>query len=289
MIGVFACEGMTTLKLSPHELERARCIAVGTAIDRSTAALYKKMSCGTEEVFTGVFVTVQARPFLVTAAHCLREGRPWQSFVLLGGNLKETRFPPRLRRGRSFNDVDSPLDIGFMELDPHFAESLDADWVGEERMSSRTARPGSLLCIRGYPTQATRPEAGDPPRLVRGPMAYATRVVRTPKWCHSRRRPKDPKIHLEFDSGRCFDLRSGLPAHQPNPKGMSGSGAFGLGSLVRGRIWSPGRVDLVGILSGWVDSASATLRVVPIEYVLRLIHDFCSECSQPAGQPSAGQ
>ena len=221
---------------------------------------------GELDLFSGVFARFAGHPLVLTASHCLKD-------AVLARILSESKpvagTVPRVVAGRGYKDTDA-LDVMFLELAPEEADELAPDSIAEAQLSSEALKVGDVVCLHGYPSAFARITEGEQSELTRGGVVFATEVVGIGEAGGGK--PDD--IRLKFDSRFCFDVETGNMVTPPKAFGMSGCGAFSLGPLREGVLWTPADISLVGIQSKARHGAEGLLVVQRIELLLELLRGF---------------
>lgn len=221
-------------------------------------------SDGGDNLFSGVYVRFRDRPFLLTAAHCLKDVRDRESLQLVFDD------PPRRSGpvfGRGTKDEDR-YDMGILELDPGFAASLPVDWIVEAQMYSDCVAPGQLLIVRGSVVCAAH--------VPDGMILFPRDAIFETRMLDRQVSGVTPPIGaedllLEFDPEQ-FE-RPWVAGS--TPRGLSGAGVFALLEPRDGEVWDPRKhIHLVGIQSAALTKQARCLRAKRIDVARRVLGDW---------------
>jgi hypothetical protein len=253
-----------------RDLNRERAQAVGHAIRRCTAAMGGIDRKGDDVLFSGVFVKWRRRPFIVTASHCMAELATLESLRVLSENVTEADRRPEFKAARGYKDIEG-RDVAFIELSEEEAAKHDPDWVEPSQLEGAGLDERDILCLRGYSSEHARPEEGPTLTIRRDDVVFATEVLPVRG---DAPRTEYTDVRVQFDPRLCFDVRTGVRTRAPDPRGMSGCGAFALGEMRDGEIWSPEDIRLVGIQSSHVSGVQEALVIKPVALVRELLNHF---------------
>lgn len=193
---------------------------------------------------TGMLLRIDDNHLVITAAHVIKNIDPNDIQIISTEYLSNRRLSPG--GGDLYGgDIEDVLDVGFLRMnDPNSVLEAGKKFLTLEDFDVfPTGLDVELAILFGMPESLH--EERTPDSHTFPSLAYLTQFPGDIDWTAPGNRPAT--VWSEYDE-IIDDVFTGQPVKLPPPFGMS-SGGLWRADLSRGGIWTPDRIQLIGILT----------------------------------------
>jgi hypothetical protein len=226
---------------------------------------------------TGVGVEIAGRYFVATAGHNLA-GTPDSGIVLVHNDRVSAKPTPFIRRWPLEHDSDPSPDVGYVELASEIANQSQKRFVPLEQVRRGFNNVGVNVVVVGHPVANIPRDLLERQLINLRAFSLATACVQLPLG-------KDPacSFALAYDEVAQAIPPSAVSHCVPDPKGMSGGGAWMFPEPMSSGVWSPSGAHLVGIETSW-DPKHRVLLCVQMQHWLSAVARDYSDCAEAIGE-----
>ncbi len=220
---------------------------------------------------SGTCISVGDRYFVATAAHVLEGCRNDQIFLMPGSKEPlPKQWIPIIGRGERGGGSNDPVDIAWLEVDPHAISALQKVFCPLSRLLSGVFHvPDDWIFFIGYPIAQVPQELFKERKLRVQPVGYYTETLPVKRWPQAKKGDPSIDIYIDYNQHALLDK---MPFKMIHPEGMSGGGIW-LANLIPNKgMWSPDQAQLLGIEHASDDGLSYA-RGTQIQHWLRMLKE----------------